>query len=260
MTKVEPGDAPNKKNAVETFADMLAEVRKYGESMIIADQIPNKLTPEVLKNTNIKIVHRLFAKDDKDVIGSTMALDDDQKAFLSNLKIGHAIVFSGNWAKAMHVKVTEFKKTADERTNDEITDELRGNVLRYYLEKRSRGIFPGLDILKNNPGIDFLEKYIDTIQNEDLRGWLDSLCEKPTSSYDLDEDSPILEKLRRMVDSCGVDVASKALVVTYLPSCEEMERTIEALKQIIAVNLATDSAVEHKKVWDQVRTGSFGSY
>lgn len=31
------------------FADMLAEVRKYGESLIIVDQIPNKLTPEVLK-------------------------------------------------------------------------------------------------------------------------------------------------------------------------------------------------------------------
>ena len=94
MTKFEPGEPSNKKNAVETFADMLAEIREYGESMIIADQIPNKLTPEVLKNTNIKIVHRLFAKDDKEVIGSTMALDDDQKSFLSSLKIGHAVVFS----------------------------------------------------------------------------------------------------------------------------------------------------------------------
>ncbi|MBQ7650792.1 MAG: ATP-binding protein, partial [Victivallales bacterium] len=218
MTKIEPGDSPNKKNAVETFADMLAEVRKYGESMIIADQIPNKLMPEVLKNTNIKIVHRLFAKDDKDVIGSTMALDDDQKAFLSSLKIGHAIVFSGNWAKAMHVKVTKFEQSSDKRANDEVARELRCNVLRYYLENRSRGIFPGLDILDDNPGIDFMEKYIDTIQNEDLRAWFDLLCEIPiiydkngrkktemvSRPFDLDEDSPVFERLRRMVDACGL--------------------------------------------------------
>ena len=69
---------------------MLAEIRKYGESMIIADQIPNKLTPEVLKNTNTKIVHTIFAQDDKDAIGGTMSLTKDQRVFLSNLKRGRA--------------------------------------------------------------------------------------------------------------------------------------------------------------------------
>ncbi len=67
---------------------MLAEIRKYGESLIIVDQIPNKLTSEVLKNTNTKIVHRLFAIDDKEAIGNTMALTDEQKNFLSRLEVG----------------------------------------------------------------------------------------------------------------------------------------------------------------------------
>lgn len=40
LSKYEPGDSLSKKNGVELFADMLAEVRKYGESMIIVDQIP----------------------------------------------------------------------------------------------------------------------------------------------------------------------------------------------------------------------------
>ena len=47
LSKYEPGDSSNKKRGVEVFADMLAEVRKYGESLIIVDQIPNKMTPEV---------------------------------------------------------------------------------------------------------------------------------------------------------------------------------------------------------------------
>ena len=60
---------------------MLAEVRKYGESLIIADQIPNKMTPEVLKNTNTKIVHKIFAEDDKEAIGNTISLSKEQKDF-----------------------------------------------------------------------------------------------------------------------------------------------------------------------------------
>ena len=52
LSKVEYGDSGSKKSAVETFTDLLAEVRKYGEGLIIVDQIPNKLASEVLKNTN----------------------------------------------------------------------------------------------------------------------------------------------------------------------------------------------------------------
>lgn len=54
LSKFEVGDSSNKKQGVETFSDMLAEVRKYGESLIIVDQIPNKLTPEVLKKHEYK--------------------------------------------------------------------------------------------------------------------------------------------------------------------------------------------------------------
>ena len=93
LSKYEPGDAPSKKHGVEIFADMLAEVRKYGEALIIADQIPSKLTQDVIKNTNTKIVHKIFAQDDKECIGNTMALSDEQKRFLSSLNAGRTVVF-----------------------------------------------------------------------------------------------------------------------------------------------------------------------
>jgi pantothenate kinase type III len=41
LSKPQPGEI-NKQHGVDTFTDMLAEIRKYGESLIIADQIPNK--------------------------------------------------------------------------------------------------------------------------------------------------------------------------------------------------------------------------
>lgn len=105
LSKYQPGDSPNKKQGVATFTDMLAEIRKYGECLIIADQIPNKLAEDVLKNTNTKIVHRIFAQDDKEAIGNTMALNNDQKRFLSNLNVGRAVVFSDGFGQAVQVQI-----------------------------------------------------------------------------------------------------------------------------------------------------------
>lgn len=91
--------------AVEAFADMLAEVRKYGEGLIIADQIPAKLIPDIIKNTHTKIVHRLFAEDDRRAMGEAMMMDDEQRDFLPNLKVGEAIVFCGGWHGPAHAAI-----------------------------------------------------------------------------------------------------------------------------------------------------------
>ena len=141
LSKYSAGDSLNKKNSVETFADMLAEVRKYGESLIIADQIPNKMTPEVLKNTNTKIVHKIFAEDDKEAIGNTISLSKEQKDFLSSLPTGRAIVFSQSWTKAVQVQIEQMTNT----TSDEIIDEdrLRNRVEDFYVENYKKGIFVG---------------------------------------------------------------------------------------------------------------------
>ncbi len=141
LSKYSPGDSLNKKNSVETFADMLAEVRKYGESLIIADQIPNKMTPEVLKNTNTKIVHKIFAEDDKEAIGNTISLSKEQKDFLSSLTTGRAIVFSQGWTKALQVQIKERTNTTSKETIDE--DKLKNRVENFYIENYKKGIFLG---------------------------------------------------------------------------------------------------------------------
>ena len=151
LSRYVPGDSMNKKQGVEVFADMLAEVRKYGESLIIVDQIPDKMTPEVLKNTNTKIVHKLFARDDKDTIGDTIALSDDQKEFLSKLPTGRAVVFSQGWGKAVQVqmKCGDKEKNAPPREIPE--DEIKKLAVRYYSEPAvvRRGVLRGLEHVYN---------------------------------------------------------------------------------------------------------------
>lgn len=149
LSKYEAGDPINKKQGVEIFADMLAEVRKYGESLIIADQIPNKLTPEVLKNTNTKIIHKLFAEDDKESVGNTMVLEKEQKGFLSNLQTGRAIVFSQGWSKAVQVQIKLLTDTTSEEEIDE--NELIESNLEYYRKNYKKEIFFGSSLFDREP-------------------------------------------------------------------------------------------------------------
>lgn len=123
LAKVEFGDSGAKKSAVETFTDLLAEVRKYGEGFIIVDQIPNKLAIEVLKNTNTKIIHKIFARDDKETVGDTMLMDDKQKEFLSSLEVGQAIVFSENTPKPIHIQVERTTDTSGDTPSDGVVRE-----------------------------------------------------------------------------------------------------------------------------------------
>lgn len=101
LSRPEPGDKA-RAMAVDAFSDLLAEVRKYGEGLIIADQIPAKLVPDVIKNTHTKIVHRLFAEDDRRAMGEAMMMGDEQRDYLPNLATGEAIIFCGGWHGPTH--------------------------------------------------------------------------------------------------------------------------------------------------------------
>lgn len=164
LSKPEPGGSPSQKQAAETFADMLAEIRKYGESLVIADQIPGKLTPEVMKNTNTKIIHRLFAQDDKEAVGHTMGLEEEQANFLSNLQIGRAVVFNGNWPKAIQVQITQTYRT-DTTPDPKETENIRKAALEFYASDWKRGVFAFSDVLTKRPTVADLEKLVKAARN-----------------------------------------------------------------------------------------------
>lgn len=166
LSKYSPGDSMNMKQGVETFTDMLAEIRKYGECLVIVDQIPNKLTPEILKNTNTKIVHKLFASDDKDAIGNTIVLDKDQKEFLSNLETGRAIVFSQGYNKALQVQIRRMTET-DAKIKI-VDNDLRDSVYDYYIKNYKKGIIINTQFLDKEPTFEELQKILDISKEKEL--------------------------------------------------------------------------------------------
>jgi len=98
--------------AVETFCNMLAEVRAYGQGLIIVDQSPTKLHPDAIKGTNLKIIHRLVAEDDRGAIGGSTNMSEEQQKFLAVLNTGEAIVYAEGFHQPYLVRVPEFRRYA----------------------------------------------------------------------------------------------------------------------------------------------------
>jgi DNA helicase HerA-like ATPase len=107
LRRAEPGATGPATHAVEMFAALLAEIRAYGEGLIIAEQIPSKLTPDVIKNTAVKIVHRLPAQDDRDSVGATMNVDKAQSRYLVTLHRGEGAVFTDGMDRPVLVRVPD---------------------------------------------------------------------------------------------------------------------------------------------------------
>lgn len=98
-----------KGKAVETFCNILAEIRAYGEGIFIAEQIPCKLATDAVKNTNLKVMHRLVAMDDRDLMGDSMNMKDNQKRIVSTLSKGEAVVYNEGMHEPCLVRVFDFK-------------------------------------------------------------------------------------------------------------------------------------------------------
>jgi hypothetical protein len=104
----------------DTFGQMLAEVRAYGQGVVIADQVPVRLAPDVLKNTNLKIVHRLVAADDRGAVAGAMSMSELQSNQLSVLPPGRAAVFSEGDHTPIIVQVPLAKDRPDGRAIDDV--------------------------------------------------------------------------------------------------------------------------------------------
>ncbi len=92
-------------HAVELFAAMLAEIRAYGVGLVVAEQIPAKLVSDVVKNTALKVMHRLPAADDRDLVGAAMNLDEAQSRQVVSLEPGVAAVFADGMDRPIRIRV-----------------------------------------------------------------------------------------------------------------------------------------------------------
>ena len=89
----------------EMFGEMLSEIRETGEGLMIVDQYPSRLILDAIKNTNVKIIHKLQAKDDIDAMAVCMSLKPKQSDLIASLERGNAIVNPGMDDASAWVKI-----------------------------------------------------------------------------------------------------------------------------------------------------------
>ena len=100
-----PEDANTKQEAANYVTRMLAEMRALREAIIIADQLPTGVAAEVVKNTNIKIAHRLVSADDRKEIGQAMLLDGSQMEEIARLNTGESFLYMEGWYRPRMIKI-----------------------------------------------------------------------------------------------------------------------------------------------------------
>ena len=124
-TSVQIAGTVDPKIAATAFLkDMLAEVRALGEGIIIADQLPTAMAPEVIKNTSLKIGMRLTSMDERSLLGETMSADSVQIENMGIFTPGQCLAGFEKLLKPFEMKIPEFKAKEEVLNEKELLEKM----------------------------------------------------------------------------------------------------------------------------------------
>ena len=89
---------------VESLSNIMAEIRAFGEGMLIVDQSPTKIAEDVIKNSSTKIIHRIDYGEDIKMLKAAMLLPEDTVGFAA-LSQGEALIRSDGMLRPCKVKI-----------------------------------------------------------------------------------------------------------------------------------------------------------
>ncbi|NVP03095.1 hypothetical protein HWA77_23075 [Photobacterium damselae subsp. damselae] len=144
-----------KGKAVEHFTNMIAEMRSYGQGVIVAEQIPSKLAPDVIKNSSTKIVQRIVSADDQQIIANTIGISAEDALQLGSLEAGYAFCHKEGMSLPTTVKISD-KVTDDDGAEQELDVFVSDEVL--YNKNNERFYNINISTIRNALGSDDIAK------------------------------------------------------------------------------------------------------
>lgn len=144
-----------KGKAVEHFTNMIAEMRSYGQGVIVAEQIPSKLAPDVIKNSSTKIVQRIVSADDQQIIANTIGISAEDALQLGSLEAGYAFCHKEGMSLPTTVKISD-KVTDDDGAEQEMDVFVSDEVL--YNKNNERFYNINISTIRNALGSDDIAK------------------------------------------------------------------------------------------------------
>lgn len=89
---------------VDSLSNIMAEIRAFGEGLLVIDQSPTKIAEDVIKNSGTKLIHRIDNEGDIKVIQASLLLPDD-KTSLPALQQGEALIRTEGMTRPCKVKL-----------------------------------------------------------------------------------------------------------------------------------------------------------
>lgn len=130
------GSGSSKGTTVKTVQKMIAEVRSYGTSIIIADQKPSAVTESIVSNTNVKVSFRLTSSKERNIIAESTDMSDSNAEYISQLGVGQAFVYFDKLRSPQLVQTEDTRETDGVRlsvSNEEIFERSK-----YWKDKESK--------------------------------------------------------------------------------------------------------------------------
>lgn len=109
---------------------MLAEIRSYGVSMVIADQSPRKVGIDVVALTDIKLAFRIVEATDKQIISDSSNMSELQTSRLGKLKPGEAFLFFNKLDDPEEVKTENYR--LENNISITLSDEVIKSLSHYW--------------------------------------------------------------------------------------------------------------------------------
>lgn len=85
---------------------ILAELRKFGEGVVVISQFPSSVSQDVVKNTAVRVIHAIRSGEDLQLIAASTSMDERQVGAIPLLSVGEAIVSLPSKSGNFFVKVS----------------------------------------------------------------------------------------------------------------------------------------------------------
>ena len=192
--------------SVEMLANSIAEMRTYGEGFIIADQSPGLLDMSVIRNTNTKIIMRLPDYSDRELVGKSAGLNENQIVEISRIERGVAAITQSDWLEPVLCMIDKYEVDGEpfedfDDIKQKLTDEIQINSVE--------------------------DSLLDCIMNKEL--------------YRIG-DRVDIQKLRKVVIKSKLDTSVKCEFLDYIDAGEQ--QAVEDLKSLVYEFFHAEKAID----------------
>ena len=144
-----PDNADPKSFVTDLICNMLAELRSLGVGIVIIDQLPSAIAPQVIKNTATKLAFRQVDRKDREILGSAMLLKEYEEEDLARLKPGGGYFHTEGLYRPRKIKTTNLHEKYDfglPQQNDQILQLIKHED--WYVKNNKKRIASELLILQ----------------------------------------------------------------------------------------------------------------